>query len=116
MSATGRQLRAASPVKEIGALAKSRGIWFALDGAQAPGTMLIDLREWNVDFYTFSSHEWILAPQRTGVLYLTKDKLDVSPVTVGAYSDNGYNIKDGELISSHRHNGMNMVHRMSFYL
>jgi len=86
------------PVKEIGNLTKLKGIWFALDGAQAPGSMLIDVKEWNVDFYTFSSHKWILAPRRTGVLYITKEKLEVvAPVTVGAYSDNGYNIKDGKL-------------------
>ena len=86
------------PVREIGNLAKSKGIWFALDGAQAPGSMLIDVKEWNVDFYTFSSHKWILAPRRTGVLYVTKEKLDVvAPVTVGAYSDNGYSIKEGKL-------------------
>ena len=37
-------------------------------------------------------------PPATGVLYVTKEKLDVvAPVTVGAYSDNGYNIKDGKL-------------------
>jgi cysteine desulfurase/selenocysteine lyase len=60
--------------------------------------MLIDVKGWNVDFYTFSSHKWVLAPRRTGVLYVSKEKLDiVSPVTVGAYSDNGYNIKDGTL-------------------
>jgi selenocysteine lyase/cysteine desulfurase len=86
------------PVKEIGSLARSKGIWFALDGAQAPGSMPIDIKDWNVDFYTFSSHKWILAPRRTGVLYVTKDKLgDITPVTVGAYSDNGYNMKEGTL-------------------
>jgi selenocysteine lyase/cysteine desulfurase len=86
------------PVKEIGDMARSKGIWFALDGAQAPGSMLIDVKGWKVDFYTFSSHKWVLAPRRTGVLYVTKDKQDiVSPITVGAYSDNGYNIKDGTL-------------------
>lgn len=86
------------PVKEIGELAKSQKIWFALDGAQAPGSMLIDVNGWNVDFYTFSSHKWVLAPRRTGVLYIQKDMQDlVAPVTVGAYSDNGYNIKDGTL-------------------
>ena len=86
------------PVKEIGDLARSRRIWFALDGAQAPGSMLIDVIGWNVDFYTFSSHKWILAPRRTGVLYIRKDMQDlVAPITVGAYSDNGFNIKDGTL-------------------
>jgi selenocysteine lyase/cysteine desulfurase len=86
------------PVKDIGELAKSKNIWFALDGAQAPGSMQIDVKGWNADFYTFSSHKWLLAPRRTGVLYVAKNKQDiVSPVTVGAYSDNGYNIKDGTL-------------------
>lgn len=86
------------PVKEIGDLAKSENIWFALDGAQAPGSMLISVKDWNVDFYTFSSHKWVLAPRRTGVLYVSKEKMDIlSPVTVGAYSDNGYSIKEGTL-------------------
>lgn len=86
------------PVKVIGELAKTKGIWFALDGAQAPGSMPIDVKGWNVDFYTFSSHKWVLAPRRTGVLYVTKEKQDlVSPITVGAYSDNGYSIKEGTL-------------------
>lgn len=86
------------PVREIGSLAKSKGIWFALDGAQAPGSMPIDVNDWNVDFYTFSSHKWILAPRRTGVLYIRKDMQDiVTPLTVGAYSDNGFNIKEGTL-------------------
>jgi len=86
------------PIKDIGELAKSKGTWFALDGAQAPGSMLIDVKEWNVDFYTFSSHKWVLAPRRTGVLYVRKEMQDVvCPVTVGAYSDNGYNLKEGTL-------------------
>jgi selenocysteine lyase/cysteine desulfurase len=86
------------PVKEIGELARSKGIWFALDGAQAPGSMEIDVTDWNVDFYTFSSHKWILAPRRTGVLYIRKDMQNlVSPVTVGAYSDNGFSTKEGTL-------------------
>jgi selenocysteine lyase/cysteine desulfurase len=86
------------PVKEIGGLAKSKGIWFALDGAQAPGSMEIDVNNWNVDFYTFSSHKWILAPRRTGVLYIRKELQDlVEPLTVGAYSDSGFNVKEGTL-------------------
>lgn len=94
MTTTGQLL----PVKEIGEMAKSRGIWYALDGAQAPGSMPVDVKSYNADFYTFSSHKWVLAPRRTGVLFVSKDKLeDLSPVTVGAYSDNGFNMKDGTL-------------------
>jgi selenocysteine lyase/cysteine desulfurase len=86
------------PVKEIGKLARSKGIWYALDGAQAPGTMPIEVKDWNVDFYTFSSHKWVLAPRRTGVLYVTKEKLDqLTPVTVGGYSDGGYSMQERRL-------------------
>jgi len=86
------------PVKEIGELSKSHGIWYALDGAQCPGSMNLDVKSYNADFYTFSSHKWILAPRRTGVLYVKKELLDLlSPTTVGAYSDNGYNLNNLEL-------------------
>ena len=86
------------PAKEIGDLARARNIFFALDGAQAPGSMPVDMKAMNVDFYTFSSHKWVLAPRRTGVLYVSKEKLEtITPVTVGAYSDNGYKLKEGTL-------------------
>ena len=86
------------PVKEIGELAKPKNIWYALDGAQVPGSMPIDVNNYNADFYTYSAHKWILSPRRTGVLYVKKDMQDIlMPTTIGAYSDNGFNIKDGSL-------------------
>ncbi|MGD0583000.1 MAG: aminotransferase class V-fold PLP-dependent enzyme [Bacteroidales bacterium] len=86
------------PVKEIGEIAKAQNIWYAVDGAQAPGSMPVDVKALNVDFYTFSGHKWVLAPRRTGVLYVSREKLEtLSPVTVGAYSDNGFRIKEGTL-------------------
>jgi selenocysteine lyase/cysteine desulfurase len=75
------------PIKAISRLAKSRGILFALDGAQAIGHMPIDIAESGVDFYAYSGHKWIMGPKRTGVLYIRKDLLDtIRPITVGAYS------------------------------
>lgn len=86
------------PVGEIGELTRNAGIWYALDGAQSPGSMVLDVKGYNVDFYTFSSHKWILAPRRTGVIYVRKEMLDtLAPTTVGAYSDNGYDLKEGRL-------------------
>ncbi|MDP8207069.1 MAG: aminotransferase class V-fold PLP-dependent enzyme [Candidatus Electryonea clarkiae] len=86
------------PLKEIGQLAREKGIWFAVDGAQAPGSMPIDIVANNIDFYVFSGHKWLLGPKRTGVLYVRNDLLDtLKPITVGAYSDDGYDIKKGEL-------------------
>jgi selenocysteine lyase/cysteine desulfurase len=86
------------PVREIGKLAGAAGIWFAVDGAQAPGSMAIEIKDWKIDFYTFSSHKWTLAPRRTGVLYVTREKLDqLTPVNAGAYSDSGYNMAERKL-------------------
>ena len=86
------------PIKEIGELAKENNIWFAIDGAQAVGSMPIDIKNYHIDFYTFSGHKWTLGPKRTGVLYVNKDRLDIlQPITVGAYSDNGYDIQKGDL-------------------
>ncbi|HVN58154.1 MAG TPA: aminotransferase class V-fold PLP-dependent enzyme [Bacteroidales bacterium] len=86
------------PVREIGQMLRARDIRFAVDGAQAPGSMPIDLKELMVDYYAFSCHKWMLAPRRTGVLYVSKDKLEtLAPITVGAYSDNGFSLKDGTL-------------------
>ncbi|MFC1564337.1 aminotransferase class V-fold PLP-dependent enzyme [candidate division KSB1 bacterium] len=83
------------PLKEIGELTKDKGLWFALDAAQAAAQMPMDVKNWNVDFYTFSGHKWTLGPKRTGVLYVREDLLDtLRPITVGAYSDGGYSIND----------------------
>ena len=58
------------PVKEIAALARSRKIWFALDGAQAPVCSPFDIVETGVDFYTCSTHKWMMGPKRTGFIYV----------------------------------------------
>lgn len=83
------------PLKEISRLARQHGIVFAVDGAQAPGSMEIDLRDAGVDFYTCSGHKWMLGPKRTGILYVPSENLDVlQPTAVGTYSDKGYDIKN----------------------
>jgi selenocysteine lyase/cysteine desulfurase len=82
------------PVKEIGQLAKSKGIRFALDGAQAVGNIPFNLVDTCADFYTFSGHKWMLGPKRTGILYVKEDMLDVlKPSVVGAYSANAFDLE-----------------------
>ena len=75
------------PAPEIAKLARSRGIWFALDGAQAPVCVPFDIVETGADFYTSSTHKWLMGPKRTGFLYVRQGMLDtLRPVTTGAYS------------------------------
>ena len=86
------------PVEAIGELAVSNNVLFALDGAQAAGNVPLNLKKWKVDFYAFSGHKWLLGPKRTGVLYVNAVSRDtLEPVTVGAYSDDGYNLADMSL-------------------
>jgi selenocysteine lyase/cysteine desulfurase len=75
------------PAPEIAKLARSRNIWFAMDGAQAPVCVPFDIVETGVDFYTSSTHKWLMGPKRTGFLYVRQGMLDaLRPVTAGAYS------------------------------
>ena len=85
------------PDKDIAALARSKGVWFALDGAQAPLCVPFDIGETGVDFYTCSTHKWLMGPKRTGFIYVRKEMLDVlRPLTVGGGSNKGYDIRKME--------------------
>ena len=86
------------PAKDIAALARSKGIWFALDGAQAPVCVPFDIAETGADFYTCSTHKWAMGPKRTGFLYVRPGMLEaLRPLTVGAGSSKSYNVAKGEL-------------------
>src|SRR2546423_4941399 len=63
------------PVKEIAALARSRGIISAFDGAHVTGMMRLNLNDIGCDLYTSSPHKWLQAPKGTGFLYLRDDAI-----------------------------------------
>ncbi len=83
------------PVKAIADLARDRGVWFHIDGAQSAGMIPINLTEIGCDSYATSGHKWMGGPHGTGVLYVREDRLDaVTPTEVGAYSDSEYELPD----------------------
>lgn len=83
------------PVKEICALARARGIWCFLDGAQSAGMMPFNLHDIACDAYATSGHKWLLGPKETGLLYVRKEMLDtIVPLFVGAYSADYDFLKD----------------------
>ncbi len=67
-----------NPVKEMVAYAHSMGVPVLVDGAQAAPHMKIDVRDLDVDFYTFSSHK-MYGPTGVGVLYGKKRYLSMMP-------------------------------------
>lgn len=87
------------PAEEIAKLARAKRIWFALDGAQAPLCVPFDIVECGADFYTCSGHKWLMAPKRTGFLYVRQGLLDtLRLVTAGAYSNDRYDLMKNELV------------------
>ncbi|MGE5315905.1 MAG: aminotransferase class V-fold PLP-dependent enzyme [Acidobacteriota bacterium] len=86
------------PVKEIADLARSKNIFFLIDGAQSGGMIPIDLHAVGCDAYATSGHKWLMGPKETGLLYVRKAMLDtVRAKFIGAYSDNGFDFDKGEL-------------------
>jgi isopenicillin-N epimerase len=64
------------PAKEICALARSKGILSAVDGAHVPGMMKVNLHEVGCDLYSASPHKWLQAPKGTGFLYARDEVID----------------------------------------
>jgi isopenicillin-N epimerase len=64
------------PAKELAALARSKGILSAVDGAHVPGMMQLNIREIGCDYYSASPHKWLQAPKGTGFLYVRDEVID----------------------------------------
>jgi len=64
------------PAKEICALARSKGILSAVDGAHVPGMMRLNVREIGCDMYSASPHKWMFATKGTGFLYVRDEVID----------------------------------------
>jgi selenocysteine lyase/cysteine desulfurase len=66
LSSTGLRM----PVAALCALARTRGCVSVVDGAQALGGVVVDVKALGCDVYATSGHKWLLAPKGTGLLYL----------------------------------------------
>ena len=58
------------PAKELCALARSKGILSAVDGAHATGMMQLNLHDIGCDMYSSSPHKWLQAPKGSGYLFV----------------------------------------------
>ena len=55
------------PAKELCALARSKGILSAVDGAHVPGMMRLNVHDIGCDMYSASPHKWLYGAQRDGI-------------------------------------------------
>ena len=81
------------PVREIGAVARKRNIWFHVDGAQSLGMFPFKVSELNCDSFAASCHKWMCGPLGTGILYVRHDKIkQITPTEVGSYAETSWDL------------------------
>lgn len=59
------------PIKEIGQLAREKGIYFHTDAVQAVGNYPVDVKEYNIDLLSLSGHK-LYGPKGIGAIYIRK--------------------------------------------
>lgn len=78
------------PAREIASLARKRGIYMHLDGAQTFGALDVNLHEIGCDSYSTSAHKWLMGPLEAGLLYVRAERIpEIWPSIVTAgWADN----------------------------
>jgi selenocysteine lyase/cysteine desulfurase len=72
------------PTRELCRLARERGIYAHVDGAQTFGALTRNLRELGCDSYSGSAHKWFMGPKEAGLLYVRRERIaDIWPSVVG---------------------------------
>ena len=81
------EIGAIEPVREIGALARERGIAFYVDAEASAGWLPVDARDWGASLLSFSPHRFY-GPKGVGVLYQNRGAR-LAPILRGGDQENG---------------------------
>jgi isopenicillin-N epimerase len=74
------------PAAELCRVARERGVFSLMDGAQSFGVLDVDLSQIQPSFYSGSAHKWPCGPKETGVLYINRAVHDrIAPSVVSLY-------------------------------
>ena len=63
-----------SPIREMAALCRERGVPVAIDGAHAPGQIALDVPALGVDWYVGNLHKWAFAAKGTAVIWCAPER------------------------------------------
>ena len=79
-----------NPIKEIGKIAKEKGILFHCDATQGVGKIPVNVQEMGIDLMSFSAHK-IYGPKGIGALYVRKKapRVRVAPLLDGGGHERG---------------------------
>ena len=75
------------PIKEIGALAREKGIYFHTDAVQSVGKIPVNVGDMNVDLLSISAHK-LYGPKGVGVLYIRRG-VQIDPLLHGGGHERG---------------------------
>lgn len=72
------------PLEDIGALCRSHGALFFVDGIQAVGAVPIDVEACRIDFLACGGHKWLMGIEGTGFLYARTQRIaELRPLLAG---------------------------------
>jgi cysteine desulfurase len=84
------ELGVINPIKEIGALTRSRKVFFHCDAVQSLGRIPFDVNELNVDLVAISGHK-VYGPKGVGALYVRrKPRVRLAPIIHGGGHERGF--------------------------
>lgn len=78
------------PIKKIGALSKTYGIYFLCDGAQAGGHIPLSLKDDNIDMLALAGHKGLYGIMGSGALVFS-NKVEIEPLIMGGTGTESFN-------------------------
>ncbi|ALJ39392.1 MULTISPECIES: aminotransferase class V-fold PLP-dependent enzyme [Azospirillum] len=76
------------PAKKLATMARDRGIYCHVDGAQSWGVAALDVHDIGCDSLAASAHKWFMGPKEIGILYVRNGRApEIWPNTIGYTGD-----------------------------